>query len=229
MPDTVTTHYELVLPEVGASKDTWGNKTNSNMNEIDTQLWNLRNYVQNADPIGMVKMWAGLIADIPANHSLCDGAIVDGVQTPDLRERFIIGGKMGGDFEPGDFGGALDHNHGGSVSALSLTVQQMPVHRHGLASADGGNGFVSGLSLNGVQNPAGGGNFGIYNATLFTVFPQSGMSLGGYTGGNVLDGANTPIATGAQGQPHTHTITTVSNLSPFYVLAFIMRTSYPWT
>jgi hypothetical protein len=41
MPDAFTAHYNFTKPEVSASRDTWGDKQNADMDTIDTLLWNL--------------------------------------------------------------------------------------------------------------------------------------------------------------------------------------------
>jgi hypothetical protein len=39
MADGQTTHYEFTKPEVGASNNSWGNKTNDNWDDLDDILW----------------------------------------------------------------------------------------------------------------------------------------------------------------------------------------------
>ncbi len=56
-------------------------------------------------PAGVIVMWSGSLASIPAGWALCDGT--NG--TPDLRARFILGAS-GGE-EPGATGGTSSHSH----------------------------------------------------------------------------------------------------------------------
>ena len=54
---------------------------------------------------GLIIIWSGAIVDIPAGWVLCDG----NNQTPDLRDRFVLG--AGDTFDPDDTGGNINHNH----------------------------------------------------------------------------------------------------------------------
>lgn len=58
---------------------------------------------QHALPAGIIVMWAGTLATIPADWLLCDGQ--NG--TPDLQDRFVRGADHGED--PGDIGGQVEH------------------------------------------------------------------------------------------------------------------------
>ena len=87
-------------------------------------------------PLGGIIMWSGAISDIPDKWHLCDGTIVNDIQTPDLRGRFLVGagsdagtgvtfdavtGAVSGQYAPGDTGGEVAH---------LLTVAEMPSHAH---------------------------------------------------------------------------------------------------
>lgn len=54
---------------------------------------------------GLIIIWSGAIVDIPAGWVICDG----NNQTPDLRDRFVLG--AGDTFDPDDTGGNINHNH----------------------------------------------------------------------------------------------------------------------
>ena len=66
-------------------------------------------------PVGGVILWSGAANKIPDGWALCNGS--NG--TPDLRNRFVVG--AGSTYAVGNTGGA---------DAVTLSVAQMPSHRH---------------------------------------------------------------------------------------------------
>lgn len=78
-------------------------------------------------PTGMITLWSGSVASIPAGWHLCDGAS----GTPDLRDRFIVG--AGGVYAVADTGGAASHDHAITVDAAStgLTISTTTANVNG--------------------------------------------------------------------------------------------------
>ena len=74
---------------------------------------------------GMIIMWNSTVASIPTGWVLCDG----NNSTPDLRNRFVVGAGTGGNYSPGDTGGA---------NSVTLTVAQIPAHTHTYERTDVG-------------------------------------------------------------------------------------------
>ncbi len=74
-------------------------------------------------PLGSIIVWSGSAAQIPAGWALCDGSTVNGRKTPDLRGRFVVaaGSLMGDTYTVGATGG---------LNKVTLTVDQLPKHRH---------------------------------------------------------------------------------------------------
>ncbi|MGN0832285.1 MAG: hypothetical protein ACI4RD_01385 [Kiritimatiellia bacterium] len=70
-------------------------------------------------PVGGIIMWTQ--AALPDNEhwAVCDGSTQNGVKTPDLRSRFIVGAGSG--YALGATGGK---------DSVTLTTSQMPSHRH---------------------------------------------------------------------------------------------------
>lgn len=66
-------------------------------------------------PTGCIVIWSGASDNIPDGWALCDGE--DG--RPDLRDRFVLG--AGSSHSVGSTGGS---------ETVTLTVSQMPEHRH---------------------------------------------------------------------------------------------------
>jgi microcystin-dependent protein len=67
MADAFTPNYGWTLPEVGASRDSWGAKLNTDLSSIDQLLFM-------AAPIGMLLDYAGSTA--PSGYLICDGRAV---------------------------------------------------------------------------------------------------------------------------------------------------------
>ena len=83
----------------------------------------------NLIPSGIISMWSGAISAMPKGWALCNGE--NG--TPDLRDRFIVG--AGNSYEVGETGGAVSESLAGETGATTLTIAQMPSHKHAISSA----------------------------------------------------------------------------------------------
>lgn len=88
---------------------------------------------------GMIIMWYGNSAQIPDGWALCDGQVYNGVQTPDLRDRFVVGA-----------GSSYNLNATGGEATHTLTIDEMPSHSHSFThentSAYTGTGIAGGLT-----------------------------------------------------------------------------------
>lgn len=157
---------------------------------------------------GMIILWAGTIASIPAGWILCNGA-----GAPDLRDRFVVG--AGNAYGVGSTGGTTNHSHSISVVGTSLSVDQIPSHRHFALSHTGvETGPQQVLSiLNagatasvGFAKPVG---FDL-SATYIDLDPKQGSPFISNTGSGVA---------------HTHGASSavVDSRPPFYALAYIMK------
>lgn len=70
-------------------------------------------------PKGSIIMWFGKENDIPDGWAICNGKKVNSVETPDLRNRFIVG--AGDDYSLKRTGGS---------NKVRLKTNEMPRHRH---------------------------------------------------------------------------------------------------
>ena len=77
-------------------------------------------------PVGGIVVWSGAINDIPTGWALCNGQKVNGVQTPNLLDRFVVG--VGSGYNLGDVGGEAAH---------TLSEAEMPKHRHSYSFTGG--------------------------------------------------------------------------------------------
>jgi microcystin-dependent protein len=70
MADSYTSSLQLVKPEIGASRDTWGSKTNANWDALD-------GFVSQAMPVGAILDFAG--PNAPSGWLICDGRLISRV------------------------------------------------------------------------------------------------------------------------------------------------------
>ncbi|WP_295032398.1 tail fiber protein [Shewanella sp.] len=176
---------------------------------------------------GMIMMFSGSSA--PTGWALCNGDTVDGMATPDLRRRFILGGEFN------DFGQSSARTYGSTsgkyhtmytnsqqpavsvtVNNRSLTIAQMPEHDHldgrrtGLATDklgvyEYGYTFGSGHKLHRYS----GSDYQFVNAYLLANTSKVGS------------GAGHNHTTSASQSSHNHS---VNAIPPYYTLAFIIKT-----
>lgn len=168
-------------------------------------------------PTGGIFAWSGAADEIPAGHVLCDGA--NG--TPDLRNRFIIG--AGGDYEVGDTGGAEEVESESvavevTIAGHALTAAEIAAHQHFVATTSQYSGSGDQLLSN--------SNY-LYRSTDGGPGGDTQYILRGTASGPATAGLSSETGGGAEhsheasSTPHTHT---VSTLSPYYALCWIMKT-----
>lgn len=184
-------------------------------------------------PSGVIVMWSGAANNIPNGWLLCDG----NNNTPDLRNRFIVG--AGSNYNVG--------NTGGSDSVI-LNVNQIPSHSHTFT----GNSHTHSLSLSGLTTSSAGAHtheFGIYERSNTGQLSKRTFGLGRYEEGGGRGNCGIPDYQDNYGWmdeagAHTHTIsgtgtlrsTTATgsisstggsqsheNRPPYYALCFIMK------
>ena len=171
-------------------------------------------------PIGSIIMWTGNRVTLPSNYKLCDGTTYNGIPTPDLRNKFIIGANYhqdGSTLSSESFNLKMNNNlalrtniEDGQLTTTGGTKDAIVVeHTHTASSND-------------VTPPMGITEMGLDYLSKF----HSGGDFHRVRTGGVPPYANI-------GGSHSHTITvntqgvsgTNKNLPPYYALAFVMRIS----
>ncbi|TDN70405.1 hypothetical protein [Paraburkholderia sp. BL10I2N1] len=191
---------------------------------------------------GIIALWSGSVATIPAHWHLCDGT----TGTPDLRNRFIVG--AGSTYAVAATGGAATY---------SLTVSQLPAHGHGVSDPghahsvyDPGHGH--GISdpghVHGVNDPGHVHGWSDGSAQVYAYSGGGSGLSGGSTvnRGTSMNAASANISIAAHGTnisilgagsnigiygagtsisiQNTGSGSSIENRPPYYALAYIMYT-----
>lgn len=240
---------QLKDQQTGASNDNFTVGGNLTVDGTTTLTGNVTfSGTTNILPAGVITLWSGAIAAIPAGWYLCDGT--NG--TPNLRDRFVVG--AGTTYAVGATGGAntvtLDatmipgHTH--SVSASGTTEAsgnhthtfsgtssgQSATHTHALTDP-GHTHNVTGTN-SGTTVPGGGPV--VFDAGYPAQQPGIVTNTTGITIGNAsADHTHTYSGTTSTVSTHTHTVTVTGtsgsiggglsheNRPPYYALAYIMK------
>jgi microcystin-dependent protein len=179
-------------------------------------------------------LWSGTAADRPEGWALCDGTVVNGYPTPDLRGRFILGAGEGAGLtmrKVGAVGGAETH---------VLTDEEMPAHAHGMDPGGvmtGGTDFSSVVTSGLLHNHSFQSEVGtdivdwaqrFVSADLFATYCRPAS-------GNDVSNSRFTLQTTTSGG-HSHSLDLPEsrsspfggggahpNMPPFYVLAYLVR------
>lgn len=219
MADAFTPYWGLTLPEVGASRDTWGTKLNTDLTALDLLL-------QALQPIGAMTDWAGGGAT-PLGWLLCDGSIYqiaqyprlvavigafyggDGVTTfavPDLRARVTVGAGS----TIGDLGFGIQITLGEKIGDSSVVIQQANLPNTAITTSSAGDhSHPSSLTtVGGNHVHTGQTDFGGDHSHGYTgvAFHNGGQDVAG----GLDSGINSAALTTTAGN-HAHSFSTTVN------------------
>ena len=164
-------------------------------------------------PLGGIIMWSG--STPPTGWALCNGTSVNGVQTPDLRGRFILSSGTGTGLT------ARTIAQTGGEESHTLTTSEIPAHAHIATDSGHTHGITDpghGHSFKAHASDGGGFNGGSFQLTDRDNFWGS-AELKANTTGISINSDKAKITLGNTGGSSAH-----NTLPPYYVLAFIMRT-----
>lgn len=142
-------------------------------------------------PRGLIAMWNG--TQVPNGWALCNGQIVDDLQTPDLSGKFVVGWQSGNE----DYN--LIGNTGGQEK-VTLATQEIPSHVHNFADAyfiEAHSDLVGASGTQWIGNNLSGSNKTDRDNSYVCLWDHDTRATGG-------------------GQPH-------ENRPPYYVLAYIIK------
>ena len=182
-------------------------------------------------PVGGIIIWSGSVASIPSGWTLCNGVTVprsSGTGTitpPDLRDRFVAG--AGGDAPVGEIGGSAYHNHTIAIGSTTLTLAQIPAHKHTLTDPGHKHTLTEPAHTHTVNlkisDRTGAGDGFIVGPTVASLNYTTSSVTPGTTMATATTGITMADAGGGTGHTHTASSENAPNIPPYYALAYIMK------
>ena len=159
-------------------------------------------------PLGGIIIWSGAENAVPAGWALCNGQASNGRTTPDLRGRMVVGPS---------FGRGVGVT--GGTETVTLSVGQLPAHNHRVSGSTSSNGDHSHMLPRNYSDDG--------NGVGATTTEQLGI-WGDSRNWSITDTRGTA---NAGNHSHSFDVTSwstgsgeaISNMPPFYALAYIMR------
>jgi microcystin-dependent protein len=156
-------------------------------------------------PVGGIIMWSGSTTAVPDGWALCNGQTINGITTPNLSGRFIVGVGTA----TGTGAGPTNYTSGatGGEETHTLAVSEMPAHSHGGTTSTDGN------HTHDYSRPNGGEGYVAAFNSSDEVFKWN--QFGTYTSTTSGNHAHT-ISSDGGGAAH-------ENRPPYFALAYIIR------
>lgn len=166
-----------------------------NLQQVQALIEALRAQIAQAVPSGLIAMWKGTVAAIPAGWTLCNGA--NG--TPDLRDKFVVGARQ-------DDAGVAKTNLTGALTQTGGSINYTPAGTLSSVSAGTPAGTVAAIAATATATQITTPGVGQNTADQVHTHPA-------------------PTFTGAALAGHTHTFTgTAAQIEPpYYALCYIMK------
>lgn len=168
-------------------------------------------------PIGAMVLWTTVTGAIPTGWAACDGGTYNGIVTPDLRDKFVVG--AGNSYTNGQTGGAASVTPTITVAGHALTVTELAAHSHtdsGHTHIDAGHVHEQQFAGFGYSPGGNGGNSGD---------PGGGNFLATTNGTANIQSATANIQNTGGGATHTHpgSSSTIDNRPPYAAYFWIMH------
>ena len=158
-------------------------------------------------PKGGIIMWGGLVSEIPTGWVLCNGTSKNGITTPNLSDRFIVG--AGNIYDPSNTGGQNNFCvTNKNIKSCSISTNCVGDHHHMVFSNGSSSSALASTNYAACKFRSGDNseNYSIRSLTTAATLGKTST-----------EGKHCHTSTIGQAEP-----VSIDNRPPFYAIAFIM-------